>query len=163
MRTKYAYLILMSFLICLVGCSRKSFDSNDIATNQCEQIIKCISDEDSTTLKSLFCQNVLDFTNLEEQIKIVFNLFKDKNIVSYDIQVGSESKAIDKGSVSRLEVYPIIKKVILSDNSEYEIYFYSYIVYTPDDKNEGISEITITDKVGNEYKIGNVSVVHPKL
>lgn len=111
----------------------------------------------------MFCNTVSTSAkvNLDEEIEMAFELINNE-IVSHKNIVGSESSAVDKGKISKLEVYPIIRPVETIDGSEYEIYFYSYIVCEKNKNNEGISEINIIyDDV--EYKIGDAKLVHPNL
>lgn len=161
--------IIICYLITLLlftSCSvPTSSTSHRTAKEQCDEIVRCFNEKDTDALKSMFCNTVVlsKSTDIEQQIENVYILFDNEKIVSYEIISGSESRSEDKGEVTKLEIYPIIRPAILSNDDEYEIYFYSYIVDKENCNNEGISEITICDKNDNEYKIGNVRLVHSNL
>jgi len=153
-------------LLLFTSCSSPANKSSSItAKEQCDEIVRCLNEKDSEALESMFCNTVTssESTDIEQQIESAFILLADEKIVSYEIITGSESTSTDDGEITKLEIYPIIRPAVLSNDDEYEIYFYSYIINKKNVNNEGISEITICDKNDNEYKMGNVSLVHPNL
>ena len=51
--------------------------------NDCKEIIRCLEEKDSDTLKSMFCEKLLDnYENIDEDIEQAMDFFQE-NITSY--------------------------------------------------------------------------------
>lgn len=160
MKKIFIFPLIVIIVTTLCSCS-KTTSSNITVKGQCDEIIRCFNEKDSDGLKNMFCETVKKSKNLDKQIADAFDII-DGKIVSYDYLIGSESKSVDKGKITKLEVYPIIRPLVLSNGKEYELYFYSFLIHEKEN-NVGISEIVICDSDGNEYVIGDVSLIHPNL
>lgn len=153
MRKIFIFPLIVIIVTTLCSCS-KTNSSNITVKGQCDEIIRCFNEKDSDGLKSMFCETVKKTENLDEQIENAFD-FIDGEITSYDYLIGSESKSVDEGKVTKKRVYPWITEILTDKNRKYEMQFDSYIIYENKDEAIGIICIEIFDREADtSCKIG---------
>lgn len=153
-KTVYVIILITFFAAMLQGCSNGKFiNSEKIAKENCEDILKYLEDGDKEGLKNMFCNKISSSEELDKQIGEAIDFFEGKTS-SYDAKTSSGGTSYRDGEIVRLKVSPSIEDIITDADKKYEIKFYLYIVCAEDKDKEGISEISITSDSGEECIIG---------
>ena len=135
-----AAILLIVMTILSSGClSSKEYKSpGNLAKEQQTEIMECFINKDGETLKSFFCEYVMEnYPDIDTQIDKALN-FLDGEIVSYDEPFPSALGSFDQkyygGDTSN---------IITDKGTEYRIIFHGYLTNDKEPKKIGITCITV--------------------
>ena len=107
-----------------------------LADKTMKKVKQCIDEKNSDSFKQLFCNNVINTeTNLENQIKYMFDLFPS-GIVEYTL---TGDGGVSDGWEYGCEYYEIMRKIIITDG----VYEYAFIL------NECIKDTSNKEELNN--------------
>ena len=147
-------LILLLCISLMTGCSKFSFISSDTeGYEMSKDLLGYLENDDAEGIKSMLCDITKSSPDIDEEIVAALDFF-DGKVTSRDReQIGSE-ESVTNGQIEYLIFSSYIGSIETDKNKTYEIKFYAQVVNTENPNKEGISEIIITDKDGNECVIG---------
>lgn len=154
-RVKIIYLIVgivgLMFILKMY-CNGRFINSEKIAKQQCKEILRCLDDNDSDGLRSMFCNKSKAYLTLDKQIQDAMDFFEGRTI-SYNILLSSGGTSYENGVITSCDIYPFIKDIVTDAQKKYRIRFCEYIVCKENSDKEGISEIIIESEDGKECVI----------
>ena len=130
--------------------------------NDCKEIIRCLEEKDSDTLKNMFCEKLLNnYENIDEDIEQAMVFFQG-NITSYGNVLYGDSDSIRNGEYVLFTVSPHIKELKTDADKEYRIKYYQDLINVENPDRIGVSYIKITDETDNICEIGDFYLVNPE-
>ena len=93
---KKLILIIMALLLLILNTGYRS--ATDPGYEQASEILRCFDEEDSEGLKSLFCEEIQNTHNLDEDIKNALDIYQGKTI-SYKIIGGTGGETDENGKI----------------------------------------------------------------
>ena len=145
----------------LYGCMFSN--NNNINTEKeqrllAEKIFLCLDEDDTDSLKKLFCQKTLD--EYEDIDKEIFRamIFYDGKTVSYDSKSisNSDGGSYKDGNLVKLRTSGYIENIETSSGAKYTVRFYNYLISEENPEKVGISKIVIISDDGEECSIGEL-------
>lgn len=162
---------IVFILIVITTCASCSlFGNTYISTSKeqriiAEEILNYVSQDDTESLKNMFCKKVLDYhSSIDNDITEAMSFF-DGSVTSYDKEsriYDSDEQVIENGKQVKIATSATIKNIKTEKNHIYTIKFYNYLIFEQHPDRVGISEIIITDEKGSVCKIGDFYLVNPE-
>lgn len=120
-----------------------------------DDILYCFDNNDTSKLKALFCESIVDSHDLDAEIQEAFKFF-DGKIVSQGKSIGMSEGEVKKRNEKILwqTVHPNLLNITIDNGSEYSIYFCAYLVYENHDENVGITYINVVNSENKKISIG---------
>ena len=116
---------------------------------QSDEIIRCFDEKDAEGLKALFCQNSIDYYDIDSEIQNAFNLYEGQS-VSHTLNFYGWSSGMQEGIWYDKHYTPEIRNIKTNCGKEYTIGFCVYEVYEKDEGKVGICVIALRDDNGNQ-------------
>ena len=150
MKRTIVAILLMSIFLC--GCSAPQKNSSSLK-HISDEIVRCFDEKDAEGLKSMFCQNSIDYYDIDSEIQNAFDLYEGES-VSYKIYSnGGWSGGYDNGICVDKHSTPEIKYIKTNCGKKYTIGFCTYEIYESDAGRVGIGVIGLQDEEGNEIAV----------
>ena len=154
------FVFIMLFISMLTGCEGKTSrekSPSQIAQNQAVIILNCFKTGDTDELKSLFCDQVKSTHDLDKELEEAINFIKG-DIVNDGTWIGMSEggKSIDDGITTKLDIHPSIINMETSNGNKYSIFFDTYLVYSENPQNIGMTYIILSDSNNEEIMIGEI-------
>ena len=148
MKKKLVFITVILISIVFSGCVTKK-DPSSIKV-QSEEILRCFDEKDAEGLKSMFCQNSIDYYDIDSEIQNAFDLYEGES-VSYKIYSnGGWSGGYDNGICVDKHSTPEIGNIKTNCGKKYTIGYCTYEVYEKDEGKVGICVIALRDDNGNQ-------------
>lgn len=145
--------LLGAIVISLSSCQaieKKLFPYAGTAEKMRDSVMDCFTDQNVEVLKDLFCDEIKNTHDLDEEIQAAFE-FIQGNIVSYDLSMyGPSGEEVRDGKVVLKDRSINVDKIITDLDNEYKIAFNYYLVNEEHKDMVGITFITVTDKKSTE-------------
>lgn len=157
LKIKKVILILL-FLLMLSSCTfhdnTEHINQNSIGANMCTTIIECFNNDDADTLKEMFCNEIKQTHNLDQEIINAFN-FVDGTITSHSRFTISSGKSVEEGIVVDNHIYSVIDNVTTDKKGEYMIVFDCNLIYLQNENLVGVLYLkVINNTTGEKIQIG---------
>lgn len=152
MRRMVRIISILLIVFTFWGCG-PFINSEKIAKQQAEEIVKYLNEDDEEGLKSIFCYSSTQSQTLDKQIQEGMD-FLDGKIVSYDVSMVSNSSDSEGGEIVEADFGAVVENIITDSNKEYDIRFHTCTVCKKDLLKQGISVIIIENKNGDKCTIG---------
>lgn len=138
--------IFISIILVLVtGCNRINYiNSTQKGIEQSEEILRCFDENDIEGLKSLFCEEINDTHNLEQEITEAMEFYKGTSN-SYDKVLIDGGEAVVDGIITDKHIGYSIDNIETNENMVYRIVTHSYLVYECDINYVGITYLKVID------------------
>lgn len=152
---KKILLIMLILPICylVVGCLENSTNQEKIGTDMCNEIMRCIHEEDIESFKSMFCDQISDAHDLDSEIKLAFDFF-DGKILSHDKFLIGGGDSMRDGELTDSHIVPIIDNIKTDTGKTYKITYLSYIVLNQNERLIGMQYMIIRDENDETIMIG---------
>ena len=96
--------------------------------NDCKEIIRCLEEKDSDTLKSMFCEKLLDnYENIDEDIEQAMVFFQG-NIISYGNVLYGDDDSFRNGECVKFIASPYIDSITTDTGKEYTVIYNEHII-----------------------------------
>lgn len=161
-------IIVLNLSSCIFIPSIDNSDEQNVFTvkaqmkNDCKEIIRCLEEKDSDTLKSMFCKKLLNnYENIDEDIEQAMVFFQG-NITSYGNVLYGDDDSLRNGEYVLFKVSPHIKELKTDADKEYRIRYYQHLINVENPDRIGVSCIEITDEADNVCEIGAFYLVNPE-
>lgn len=142
---KRILVLFVASIIVILGCGKKHIQPWRVAQQYAETVIDCAKQRDSEGIKELFCTNVQEAYDLDEEIEEFFG-FIDGNITSYDEPEGQGSgMTSDWDGVIEQEIMGNIWNVKTDKGKTYIINVYGYVENRNHKDYIGVTSINIKD------------------
>lgn len=115
---------------------------------QSDEIIRCFDEKDAEGLKALFCQNSIDYYDIDSEIQNAFDLYEGQS-VSHTLNLYGWSGGMQEGIWYDKHYTPEIRNIKTNCGKEYTIGFCSYEIYESDAGRVGIGVIGLQDEEGD--------------
>ena len=154
--------LLLVLVLCLcaivcTGCNNNESSASQISKEHATEIIRCFNENDSESLKNMFCGYISDTHNLDEEINIAFEFIDGEIIDNGDWSGMSEAGlSIRDGKTESLRIQPDMKNITTSSEKKYTIEYNEYIINTITAGYVGITRITIINENGDKAIIGEI-------
>ena len=155
-KLKPILLILALFMVlCSGGCRViEQFSITDHINQDLHSILDCLSEKDSDTLKSLFCDAALNkIDDFDEQLDAFLNSF-DGKIIEYSSVNFGDGCSVRDGKYVDYHVNPYVNDVVTDTGKTYYVVYYDKIIDANDLDKEGVWYIVLIDELDNRYRIG---------
>lgn len=120
-----------------------------------KEVLRCFDEEDSEGLKALFCEEIQNTHNLDEDIKNAMDIYQGKTI-SYKIIGGTGGETVENGKIVLKDENIQIGEIKTDTGNEYVIVIYSYVINEEYPNRIGISAIDIF--MGYELEADKITV-----
>ncbi len=159
-RNKFVFFVLISILFVMIYvCFFGRVNTNVKAKKYCENIVTYLGEDDTSSLKNMFCETIVSQSDFDAKVQEAVDFFDGKSI-SYDITAIGSKESISRGKQSVLSLSASIQDVKTTAEKTYKIRFNSYLIYKDNKSYEGISEISIESDNGETYVLGDYYKVH---
>lgn len=157
---KITVVFIVIFASVLMGCDYKASKENSpsqIAQNQATIILNCFKTGETEELKSLFCDQVKSTHDLDKELNEAIN-FITGDIVNDGTWIGMSEggKSIDNGIVTKLDIHPSIIDMETTNGNKYSIFFDTYLIYSENPQNIGMTYIILSTENDEEIMIGEI-------
>ena len=151
MKAFYSLCLMVITIFILTGCNNdiKLIDSKQSSNDKSKEIVRCFDEKDIEGLKNLFCEEVINSHNLDEEIQQAFDFYEGKS-VSYDLYYGGSSGGWDNGVCVDEHITPQIKNLKTDNDKIYRIPYHEYVIYKQNPKCVGITYIRIFDESSDD-------------
>ncbi len=146
--------IIFAMLISLCGCGNNRIDPDIQAQKDCENIIECLSNNNTESLKNMFCNTIKTQSDFDVKVQEAVDFF-DGEVISFDVTAIGSMATIYRGKQTVLRISPYIWDVKTNTDKIYKIRFYSYLVCEDNKEKVGISELSIECSNGKKYVLGD--------
>ena len=160
-------IIVLNFSSCVFIPLFDNSDEQNVFTvkaqmkNDCKEIIRCLEEKDSDTLKNMFCEKLLNnYENIDEDIEQAMVFFQG-NITSYGNVLYGDDDSFINGECVKFSASPIIDPITTDSGKEYSIVYNEHIIDVENPEKIGISYIEICDENNNSCQILDFYVVNP--
>ncbi len=149
------FLLLISIMV-LCSCNSDAPSESQIGYELALEVLRCLDEEDTESLKSLFCEEIQNTHNLDEEIKEAMEYYDGKTVEYSNIQIGGGDSMRD-GKIVKLGVVPVVRNIETDAQRKYKIAIHSYLIYEEKQNLVGITYINIIDEdSGVKFQIGEV-------
>lgn len=146
MKKKLVFITVILISIVFSGCNAEP----SYIKVQSDEIIRCFDEKDAEGLKALFCQNSIDYYDIDSEIQNAFDLYEGQS-VSYKMNSkGGWSGGMQEGIWYDKHYTPEIRNIKTNCGKEYTIGFCTYEIYESDAGKVGICVIALRDDNGNQ-------------
>ena len=155
MKKLFISLLVIALIFTISGCGTyDGYNPTRTGYQQAESILRCFDEEDSESLKAMFCERVASYHDLDQEIKAAMELFDGQTISHRRIQVGG-GEAYDDGELTDGHIWYSIWEIKTDADRNYSIATHSYLVYKRSPRCIGITYLTLVDDdTGEKVKIG---------
>lgn len=160
-------IIVLNLSSCIFIPSIDNSDEQNVFTvkaqmkNDCKEIIRCLEEKDSDTLKSMFCKKLLNnYENIDEDIEQAMNFFQG-NITSYGNVLYGDDDSFINGECVKFIASPSIDSITTDTGKEYTVIYNEHIIDAENPEKIGISYIEIIDENNDSCQIGDFYTVNP--
>ncbi|MBP0960222.1 MAG: DUF5104 domain-containing protein, partial [Oscillospiraceae bacterium] len=148
MKRVICVIVLICLSFTLFGCS-KSTDNKPNSKKQLQnEVLQCFIDNDTETLKNMFCATSQRNQDLENEIEKAMHLI-DGEICDYSFSRSSESKSVDDGELSLYEYSLQIDEIKTTAGETYLISFGYREVCLENPNSIGIMSMSVYKKNEN--------------
>ncbi len=128
----------------------------ETALNSATTILNALKTGETEELKNLFCEEIKDTHDLDEEILSAIE-FIDGNIIEDGTWYGMSSggTSIRDGQIVRQTIHPGMQDIKTDTGKIYRITFVSYLV-TDDNKHIGMTNIVIYDETNDDIDSDNM-------
>ena len=138
--------VILSLIISVTGCNRDKYINQTKASHdQATEILRCLDEDDTEGLKSMFCEEVASSHDLDEEIAEAMEFYKGKSVSFSSISLGG-GDSMEDGELTDSHIGYSIRGVETDEDATYKIVTHSYLVYKENPDFIGITYITIIDK-----------------
>ncbi|MBR6695321.1 MAG: DUF5104 domain-containing protein [Oscillospiraceae bacterium] len=149
MKRVICVIVLICLSFTLFGCSKSTDNKPNSKKELAKEIVACFNNEDVEGLENLFCTEIRESHNLNEDIQIMFD-FVDGKIIEYSIENGSEGKSVEDGIVTKEEYGVQIRNTKTDTEHKYIIaYAYRSVDFEHPEK-VGVSVISVKEYDGDD-------------
>ncbi len=149
-------ILLIINMVSMCGCANGAPNEFKEGKSLALEVLRCLDEEDTESLKSLFCEEVQSTHNLDEEIKEAMEYYDGKTVEYRNIQIGGGDSVRD-GKIVKLDIVPVVRNVETDAQKKYNIAIHSYLIYEEKPSCVGITYINIIDKDNDmEFLIGEV-------
>ncbi len=154
MKKKLVFITVILISIVFSGCvtinNKPSNNKPSYIRVQSDEIIRCFDEKDAEGLKALFCQNSIDYYDIDSEIQNAFDLYEGES-VSYKIfSNGGCAGGMQDGIWYDKHYTPEIRYIKTNCGRGYAIGYCTYEVYEKDEGKVGICVIALRDDNGNQ-------------
>lgn len=150
MKKLLTVILLTTVSLTLSGCFSKGYKSDThVGREQAEEILRCFNEDDIEGLKSMFCKEVSNTYNLDEEIAEAMNFFDGKAISHDKVRVAG-GDSIREGRVVDRHIDYSIFNIKTNSNKNYRIVTHSYLVYDKNSDCIGITYLKVIDSNTNQ-------------
>ena len=135
------------------GVEQKYRSDDSAAKGLIVEVLRCFDEEDSESLKRLFCDETLARPTIDDEIQAAMEFYQGKSISHGLVSSGSGGKTI-AGGITRLDAAPYIDGIKTDANGTYRLGCFTNFVYAKDRDREGIVYISITPENGEKCLVG---------
>lgn len=144
MKKKLVFITVILISIVFSGCNAEP----SYIKVQSDEIIRCFDEKDAEGLKALFCQNSIDYYDIDSEIQNAFDLYEGQS-VSHTLNLYGWSGGMQEGIWYDKHYTPEIRNIKTNCGKEYTIGFCTYEIYESDAGRVGIGVIGLQDEEGD--------------
>jgi len=152
---KYIASVVICIIAIITMTSCKSVPKEMGVNEYSKEVLRCFDEEDVDGLKSLFCEEIQNTHNLDEDIKNALDIYQGKTI-SYKIIGGTGGETVENGKIVLKDENIQIGEIKTDTGNEYVIVIYSYVINEEYPNRIGISAIDIF--MGYELEADKITV-----
>ncbi len=148
-------ILLIIAPLTLSGCFSKGYKSDiTVGREQAEEILRCFNEDDIEGLKSMFCKEVSNTHNLDEEIAEAMDFF-DGEAISHDKVLVGGGDSVREGKIVEKHIWYNIRNIKCNTQKTYFIATSSYLSYDRKPDCIGVTFITVFDEdTGDKIEIG---------
>lgn len=142
---KRILVLFVASVIVILGCGKKHIQPWRVAQQYAETVIDCAKQRDSEGIKELFCKEIQETHDLDEEIEELLDII-DGNIISYDEPDGESSgNTSDWDGVIEQEISGHINGIKTDKGGRYIINVFGFTEYRNHKEYIGITGMNIID------------------
>ncbi len=150
MKRLFVLLAVVAWVFALTGCGGDDgYNPSRAGKEQAKSILNCFDEDDSDSLKAMFCERVVNSHNLDAEITKAMEFFDGKTVSHRSVQVGG-GESVDDGELTDGHIWYSIWEIKTDAKRHYRIVTHSFLVYKRDPRCVGITYLKVIDEETDE-------------